>query len=200
MWGYRRNILGIRLGLTGRMRNFFGIVVPGLFAVRHYGAEAFFVHVKALSVHGHRCCDWGTLCEKMKNEMLVPPFSAETAAEKLQLNENVWNTRDAGKVSLLYTEDVEWSDRTTFLHGREAVRVYLAGKFAAQGDYAIRKELWGAKENRNAVRFQEKWRDERGQWFHSYGNEQLEFDEKGFIRKRFGCISDMVIDEGQRSL
>ena len=143
----------------------------------------------------------GDLCgKKMKNETLVPPFSAETAVEKLQLNENVWNTRDAEQVSMLYTEDVEWSDRTSFLRGRKAVKTYLAGKFSAQRDYTIQKELWGAKENRNAVRFQEEWRDEHGQWFHSYGNEQLEFDEKGFIRKRFGCISDMAIDEGQKSL
>jgi nuclear transport factor 2 (NTF2) superfamily protein len=141
------------------------------------------------------------LCaKKMKNEILVPPFSAETAAAKLSLNEKVWNTRDAEQVSLLYTEDVEWSDRITFLKGRAAVSAYLAVKFSAQRDYTVRKELWGAKENRNAVRFQEEWRDERGQWFHSYANEQLEFDEKGFIRKRFGCISDMAIDESRRSL
>src|SRR3984957_7444050 len=144
----------------------------------------------------------GDLCAKkeMKNDTLIPPFSAETAAEKLQLNENAWNTRDAGQGSLLYTEDVEWADRTHFLRGRAAVSAYLAAKFAAQRDYTVRKELWGAKENRNAVRFQEEWCDEHGQWFHSYGNEQLEFDERGFIRKRFGCISDMALNEGQRSL
>jgi uncharacterized protein len=176
-------------------------MAPGVsFAVRYYGAAAFLSMSKPFASMDIGVAIGDLCAKKMKNEMLVPPFSAETAAEKLQLNEDVWNTRDAGKVSLLYTDDVEWSDRTTFLHDREAVRVYLAGKFAAQRDYAIRKELWGAKENRNAVRFQEEWRDVGGQWFHSYGNEQLEFDEKGYIRKRFGCISDMVIDEGQRSL
>lgn len=136
----------------------------------------------------------------MENEKLVPPFSGETAAKKLQLNENAWNTRDAEKVSLLYTEDVEWLDRTTFLKGRAQVKEYLSRKFAEQQDYTIRKEVWGAKENRNAIRFQEEWRDRDGQWFHSYGNEQLEFDEKGLISKRFGCISDKTIKAGERSL
>ena len=136
----------------------------------------------------------------MENKELVPPFSAEPAAAKLQLNENEWNTSDAAKVALLYTEDVEWSDRTTFLTGREAVQNYLAEKFAEQKDYKIRKEVWGAKENRNAIRFQEEWQDADGQWFHSYGNEQLEFDEQGVIRKRFGCISDKTIDASAREL
>ncbi|TWJ03168.1 hypothetical protein JN11_00705 [Mucilaginibacter frigoritolerans] len=136
----------------------------------------------------------------MKNEKLVPPFSAETATEKLKLNENEWNTHDAAKIALLYTEDVEWSDRTTFLTGRIAVEAYLMRKFSEQLNYRIKKEVWGAKENRNAIRFQEEWQDESGQWYHSYGNEQLEFDEKGVIRKRFGCISDKTIDEGEKTL
>lgn len=136
----------------------------------------------------------------MKNEDLVPPFSAETATEKLKLNENEWNTHDAAKIALLYTEDVEWSDRTTFLTGRIAVEAYLMRKFSEQLNYKIKKEVWGAKENRNAIRFQEEWQDESGQWYHSYGNEQLEFDEKGVIRKRFGCISDKTIDEGEKTL
>jgi nuclear transport factor 2 (NTF2) superfamily protein len=136
----------------------------------------------------------------MKNEELIPPFSAETAAEKLQLNENDWNTREAAKIALLYTEDVEWSDRTTFLTGRIAVEAYLMRKFSEQLNYKIKKEIWGAKENRNAIRFQEEWQDESGQWYHSYGNEQLEFDEKGVIRKRFGSISDKTIDEREKTL
>lgn len=136
----------------------------------------------------------------MKNEELVPPFSAETAAEKLQINQDVWNTHDAGRVSQLYTEDVEWSDRTTFVTGRDAVKTYMAQKFNEQKNYKVEKEVWGAKENRNAIRFQEEWQDENGQWFHSYGNEQLEFDEKGLISKRFGCISDKKISENERSL
>jgi nuclear transport factor 2 (NTF2) superfamily protein len=136
----------------------------------------------------------------MKDKELKPPFSGETAAVKLQLNENDWNTRDAQKISLLYTEDVEWLDRTTFLTGREAVKEYLTRKFAAQQDYTIKKEIWGAKENRNAIRFQEEWHDQNGQWFHSSGNEQLEFDEQGLISKRFGCISDKPIQAEERSL
>jgi nuclear transport factor 2 (NTF2) superfamily protein len=136
----------------------------------------------------------------MTDKELKPPFSGETAAAKLQLNENEWNTRNVQKISLLYTEDVEWLDRTTFLTGREAVKEYLTSKFAAQQDYKIKKEVWGAKENRNAIRFQEEWHDQNGQWFHSYGNEQLEFDEQGLISKRFGCISDKHIHAEERSL
>ncbi|WPV01465.1 DUF1348 family protein [Mucilaginibacter sp. cycad4] len=136
----------------------------------------------------------------MKNEELIPPFSKETATEKLQFNEDQWNTCDAGKVSLLYSTDVEWSDRTTFLSGRNAVKDYLAEKFGTQQNYIIKKELWGAKANRNAVRFQEEWQDGNGQWFHSYGNEQLEFNEAGLITRRFGCISDKTIEPSEKSL
>jgi uncharacterized protein len=136
----------------------------------------------------------------MKNEELIPPFSGETAAAKLQINEDIWNTHDAEQVAKLYTEDVEWGDRTTFLNGREAVKNYLAHKFNAQKNYKVKKEVWGAKENRNAIRFQEEWQDDKGQWFHSYGNEQLQFDKKGLISKRFGCISDKMISEGEKSL
>lgn len=136
----------------------------------------------------------------MKNEDLRPPFSKETASQKLQLNEEQWNTINADSVSLLYSDDVEWSDRTTFLNGREAVKNYLAAKFGSQQNYTVRKELWGAKENRNAVRFQEEWQDKNGQWFHSFGNEQLEFDESGLITKRFGCISDQPIEPNERRL
>ncbi|MET3982098.1 nuclear transport factor 2 (NTF2) superfamily protein [Mucilaginibacter sp. UYP25] len=136
----------------------------------------------------------------MKNEELIPPFSGETAAAKLQINENEWNTRDAGQIGLLYSENVEFSDKVTFLNGRAAVTEYLAKKFAEQHNYKVKKEVWGAKENRNAIRFQEEWQDQNGQWFHSYGNEQLEFDQAGIIIKRFGCNSDKEITSSERTL
>ncbi len=136
----------------------------------------------------------------MQQNQLVPPFSAESAAEKLQLNENVWNTRDPEKIALLYTEDTEWLDRTTFLNGREEVQTYLKRKFENELDFKTKKEVWGAKENRNAVRFEDEWHDHTGQWFHSYGNEQLEFDENGIISKRFSVISDKAIDADNKAL
>jgi nuclear transport factor 2 (NTF2) superfamily protein len=134
----------------------------------------------------------------MDHQQLIPPFSAESAAEKLQLNENVWNSRDAEKISQLYTEDVEWLDRVTFLTGREQVKTYLTKKFENELGFKTQKQVWGAKENRNAIRFEDEWHNQSGQWFHSYGNEQLEFDENGLIRKRFGCISDKAIDATER--
>lgn len=136
----------------------------------------------------------------MEQKQLIPPFSAESAAEKLQLNQNVWNTRDAEQISQLYTEDIEWLDRVTFLTGRAAVKAYLTRKFETQLHFKTQKEVWGAKENRNAIRFEDEWQDSSGQWFHSYGNEQLEFDEQGLIRKRFGCISDKAISADERTL
>jgi nuclear transport factor 2 (NTF2) superfamily protein len=136
----------------------------------------------------------------MENDQLIPPFSAESAAAKLQLNENVWNTCDAEKISQLYTEDVEWSDRVTFLTGRAQVKTYLTQKFENEQSFKTKKQVWGAKENRNAIRFEDEWHDRSGQWFHSYGNEQLEFDENGLIRKRFGCISDKAIDDTERTI
>jgi nuclear transport factor 2 (NTF2) superfamily protein len=136
----------------------------------------------------------------MENKQLIPPFSAETATEKLRLNETLWNSRDPEQVSLLYTIDIEWMDRTELVRGRAAVKAYLTRKWEKERIYKIKKELWGAKENRNAVRFEEEWRDENGQWYHSYGNELLEFDEQGLIRKRFASISDLAIGEGERKL
>lgn len=136
----------------------------------------------------------------MEQKQLIPPFSAESAREKLQLNENVWNTRDPEKISLLYTLDTEWRDRTTLLRGREEIKTYLTRKWEKELSYKIKKEVWGAKENRNAIRFEEEWHDHAGQWFHSYGNEQLEFDEKGLIRRRYATISDLAIDARDRTL
>jgi nuclear transport factor 2 (NTF2) superfamily protein len=138
--------------------------------------------------------------KNMEQKKLIPPFSAETAAEKLQLNQEIWNTRDAEKISQLYTEDIEWLDRITFLTGRAAVKNYLTKKFENELGFKTKKEVWGAKENRNAIRFEDEWHDHTGQWFHSYGNEQLEFDENGLIRKRFGCISDKAIEAHDRTL
>lgn len=134
----------------------------------------------------------------MEYQKLIPPFSMETAAQKLQLIEKAWNTLNPEAVSLLYTPDTEWRDRTDFVNGREAVKAFLISEWQRALDFKLNKELWGAKENRMAVRFEYEWRNVSGQWFHSYGVEVMEFDEAGLIRKRFASISDLPIEAGER--
>ena len=124
----------------------------------------------------------------------------ETAQEKVQKAEDAWNTRDPEKVCLAYTPDTEWRNRTEFLHGREEVKAFLYRKWARELDYKLKKELWGFRENRMAVRFEYEWHDQEGQWYRSYGNEMWEFDENGLMRKRFASINDLPIDEKERKL
>jgi len=135
-----------------------------------------------------------------EKKLPLPPFSLETALQKVQMAEDAWNTRDPEKVSLAYTVNTEWRNRTEFIHGRDEVRAFLERKWKKELDYRLRKELWGFRENRMAVRFQYEWHDETGQWFRSYGNELWEFDEDGYMRKRFASINDLAIDETERRL
>lgn len=137
----------------------------------------------------------------MENKRLpVPPFTMETALQKVQSAEDAWNTRDPEKVCLAYTIDTEWRNRTDFINGREAVKQFLTKKWEKELDYKLKKELWGFRENRMAVRFEYEWHNEEGQWFRSYGNELWEFDEKGCMQKRFASINDLPIDETDRKL
>lgn len=136
----------------------------------------------------------------MEQKNIIPPFSKETATEKLQLIENAWNTRNPDQISLLYTTNTEWRDRTDFIHGRAAVKAFLTREWEKELDFKIKKELWGAKENRMAVRFEYEWHDHTGQWFHSYGVEVLEFDEAGLMQKRFASVSDLAIGPHERRL
>lgn len=136
----------------------------------------------------------------MEQKNIIPPFSKETATEKLQLIENAWNTRNPEQISLLYTTNAEWRDRTDFIHGRAAVKAFLTREWEKELDFKIKKELWGAKENRMAVRFEYEWHDHTGQWFHSYGVEVLEFDEAGLMQKRFASVSDLAIGPHERRL
>lgn len=137
----------------------------------------------------------------MENKRLpVPPFTMETALQKVQSAEDAWNTRDPEKVCLAYTIDNEWRNRTDFINGREAVKQFLTKKWEKELDYKLKKELWGFRENRMAVRFEYEWHNEEGQWFRSYGNELWEFDEKGCMQKRFASINDLPIDETDRKL
>ena len=130
----------------------------------------------------------------------LPPFTEETARQKVQAAEDAWNTRDPEKVSLAYTEYTEWRNRDEFLNGREEVKAFLERKWARERDYKLKKELWAFTDNRIAVRFQYESRDESGQWHRSYGNEMWEFDENGLMRKRYASINDVAIDETDRQL
>jgi nuclear transport factor 2 (NTF2) superfamily protein len=130
----------------------------------------------------------------------VPPFTRETALQKVQSAEDAWNTKDPEKVTLAYTIDTEWRNRTEFVNGREAVKEFLKRKWEKELDYKLRKELWGFLGNRMAVRFEYEWHDHAGQWYRSYGNEMWEFDEDGYMQKRFASINDLAIKETERKL
>src|SRR5579871_5202816 len=128
----------------------------------------------------------------------LPPFAAETAAQKARMAEDAWNSRDPAKVSLAYTVDSRWRNRAEFFQGREAIVAFLARKWARELDYRLIKELWAFRDNRIAVRFAYEWRDDSGSWFRSYGNENWEFDERGLMRRRFASINDLPIAERDR--
>lgn len=130
----------------------------------------------------------------------LPPFTLETAMQKVQLAEDVWNTKDPERVCLAYTIDTEWRNRTEFLNGREEVKQFLIRKWQKELNYKLKKELWGFRENRMAVRFEYEWHDHSEQWFRSYGNELWEFDENGLMRKRFASINDLPITAQERRI
>nr|WP_031512127.1 nuclear transport factor 2 family protein [Streptomyces sp. NRRL F-5123] len=129
-----------------------------------------------------------------------PPFTAERARQKVQAAEDAWNTRDPQHVALAYTPDSVWRNRDTFVHGREEIVAFLTAKWQREQDYALRKSLWGFRENRMAVRFQYEWHDARGRWWRSYGNELWEFDEHGLMRRREASINDLPIDPADRRI
>ncbi len=124
----------------------------------------------------------------------------ETVLQKVQAAEDAWNTKDPEKVCMAYTIDTEWRNRTEFINGREAVKDFLKRKWKKELDYKLQKELWAFRENRIAVRFEYEWHDDSGNWFRSYGNENWEFDENGYMEKRFASINDLPIEEGDRKL
>jgi hypothetical protein len=130
----------------------------------------------------------------------LPPFTMETALQKVQAAEDAWNSKDPVRVSMAYTIDTEWRNRTEFINGREAVKAFLERKWQKELDYKLKKELWGFRENRIAVRFEYEWHDTAGTWYRSYGNEMWEFDENGYMAKRFASINDMVINEADRKI
>lgn len=134
----------------------------------------------------------------MEHRPPVPPFDRPAALVKVQAAEDAWNTRDPHKVALAYTEDSVWRNRDTFVTGRAEIIEFLTAKWDRELDYALRKSLWGFRENRMAVRFQYEWRDHSNQWHRSYGNELWEFDDHGLMRRREASINDLTIEETER--
>jgi uncharacterized protein len=127
-----------------------------------------------------------------------PPFTPETAAQKVRLAEDAWNTREPERVALAYTLDSAWRNRAEFLQGRDEIIAFLRRKWALELDYRLIKELWACDGNRIAVRFAYEWRDDSGHWFRSYGNENWEFAENGLMRRRLASINDLPISEAER--
>jgi nuclear transport factor 2 (NTF2) superfamily protein len=128
----------------------------------------------------------------------LPPFTRETAFQKVRMAEDAWNTRDPERVALAYTIDSRWRNRAEFPVGRAEIVDFLKRKWARELDYRLIKELWACADNRIAVRFAYEWRDDSGHWFRSYGNENWEFDENGLMRLRYASINDRPILESER--
>ncbi|MGY1858474.1 nuclear transport factor 2 family protein [Modestobacter sp. SYSU DS0290] len=128
----------------------------------------------------------------------LPPFTQETALQKVQAAEDAWNSRDPERVSLAYTEGSEWRNRDTFLTGRAEIVDFLTAKWARELDYVLRKSLWAFTDDRIAVRFQYEWHDASGQWWRSHGNENWEFDAHGLMRRREASINDVAISADDR--
>jgi nuclear transport factor 2 (NTF2) superfamily protein len=128
----------------------------------------------------------------------VPPFTRETAIQKVRLAEDAWNSRDPEKVSLAYTPDSRWRNRSEFVNGRPEIVAFLTRKWSKELDYRLIKELWAFTDNRIAVRFAYEWHDDSGNWYRSYGNENWEFDENGVMKVRHASINDLPIKESDR--
>ena len=136
----------------------------------------------------------------MEKKYPLPPFTEETARQKVQAAEDAWNSKDPQKVSMAYTEDTEWRNRAEFINGRGQVREFLTRKWNKELDYKLKKSYWAHSDNRIAVRFEYEWRDDSGQWYRAYGNENWEFDENGLMARRYASINDLRIEEGERRL
>ena len=130
----------------------------------------------------------------------IPPFTDETALAKVQVAEDLWNTRDPERVVLAYTEDSQWRNRSEFLNGREEIRAFLKRKWAQELDYRLRKTLWTFHKNRMAVSFEYEWHDSAGQWYRSFGVELWEFNPAGLMQRRTASINDLTIQESERRI
>jgi uncharacterized protein len=134
----------------------------------------------------------------METKPPLPPFDAESAAKKARMAEDAWNTRDPEKVILVYTQDTIWRNRAEFPKGQAEIKAFLQRKWAKELDYRLIKEVWAYAGNRIAARFAYEWHDDSGQWYRSYGNENWEFNEFGFMQRRFASINDLPIKEAER--
>ena len=134
----------------------------------------------------------------METRPPLPPFTSETATQKVRMAEDAWNTRDPDRVVLVYTEDTRWRNRSEFPIGRDQVHQFLIRKWAKELDYRLIKELWAFEGHRIAVRFAYEWHDDSGNWYRSYGNENWEFNADGLMRLRLACINDLPIRESDR--
>ena len=136
----------------------------------------------------------------MEKRFPLPPFSLETAKEKIQLAEDAWNSQDPERVSLAYTTDSEWRNRNEFINGRTEIVAFLSKKWQKELNYRLKKEYWAHTDNRIAVRFEYEYQNQAGEWFRAYGNENWEFDDNGLMQKRFASINDLAIAERDRKL
>jgi nuclear transport factor 2 (NTF2) superfamily protein len=134
----------------------------------------------------------------MEQKHPLPPFTKETAKQKIQMAEDGWNSKDPVKVSMAYSLDSEWRNRNQFINGRDEIVAFLQDKWATELDYRLKKSYWAHTDNRIAVRFEYEYHNAEGQWFRAYGNENWEFDENGLMKKRFASINDLAIDESER--
>ncbi|MEZ5047169.1 MAG: nuclear transport factor 2 family protein [Chitinophagaceae bacterium] len=130
----------------------------------------------------------------------TPPFTLETAKQKIQMAEDGWNSQDPVKVSMAYTIDSEWRNRNQFINGREEIQAFLKNIWENELDYKLKKEYWAHTDDRIAVRFEYEYRNKEGQWFRAYGNENWEFNENGLMKRRFASINDLAIDASERKL
>ena len=128
----------------------------------------------------------------------LPPFTRESAMEKVRLAEDGWNSRNPEKVALAYSQDTQWRNRAEFVHGRDEAQAFLQRKWQKEHEYRLIKELWAFEGHRIAVRYAYEWHDDSGNWFRSYGNENWEFTDDGLMQRRFACINDLPISASER--
>lgn len=136
----------------------------------------------------------------MEQKHPLPPFTQETAKQKIQMAEDAWNSQNPEKVSMAYSVDSEWRNRSQFINGREAIRQFLSGKWDQELDYKLKKEYWSHSDNRIAVRFEYEYHTPEGNWYRAYGNENWEFDQNGLMTKRYASINDLPIKNEDRKL
>ncbi|MFH4966508.1 nuclear transport factor 2 family protein [Gaetbulibacter sp. M235] len=136
----------------------------------------------------------------MEQKYPLPPFTKETAEQKIQKAEDAWNSKDPERVSKAYTLNSEWRNRNQFVNGREEIVEFLTGKWEREQNYKLKKEYWAHTDNRIAVRFEYEYQDQNGQWWRAYGNENWQFDQNGLMEKRFASINDLAIEENEKRL